>query len=167
MGFIADKPVTLAGKEYQVGEAVPDDVVDHPAGLGGARMEGLGLIRRVPDADPEKVTSELEQVRAELAAAHDRIEELDNELAEAREALETLTAPDETPAPEPGDDRVPVTKPVDPEAPAPAPEPPPQGGAGSELSAWRDYAAQVGVTVPEGATRGDIIDAIEAAGLPT
>ncbi|MFD6770599.1 hypothetical protein ACFWC6_30750 [Micromonospora chalcea] len=65
------------------------------------------------------------------------------------------------------------------QAPAGSPEvvpggspfsPPPKGGAGSGVQAWREYAYHFerdGVTVPEGATRDEIIAALDAAGVPT
>ena len=40
--------------------------------------------------------------------------------------------------------------------------PPPKAGPGSSRDAWADYAASVGVTVDDDATRDDIIAAIES-----
>jgi hypothetical protein len=45
-------------------------------------------------------------------------------------------------------------------------EVPPQGGAGSGRDVWAQYAAAKGVSVPEGATRDEIIDACKKAGVP-
>lgn len=42
-------------------------------------------------------------------------------------------------------------------------EPPPKGGPGSGHEAWAKYAEQLGVDIPEGANRDDIIAAVEAA----
>lgn len=47
------------------------------------------------------------------------------------------------------------------------PTPPAQGGPGSGAEAWRNYAAKVGVDVPQDASRDDVITALEAAGKPT
>jgi hypothetical protein len=44
---------------------------------------------------------------------------------------------------------------------------PPKGGAGSGRDAWAQYAAQHDVQVEEDATRDDIVEALEAAGIPT
>lgn len=41
--------------------------------------------------------------------------------------------------------------------------PPPKAGPGSTAAAWRAYAAQQDVDVPEDATKAQIIDAVEAA----
>jgi hypothetical protein len=48
-------------------------------------------------------------------------------------------------------------------APAPAQDDgaPPKAGAGSSRQAWADYAATLGVAVPDEWTRDDIIDAVE------
>lgn len=43
---------------------------------------------------------------------------------------------------------------------------PPKDGPGSGKARWADYAAAVGVEVPDGAARDVIIEAIEKAGLP-
>jgi hypothetical protein len=43
---------------------------------------------------------------------------------------------------------------------------PPKGGAGSGKDAWLVYA-EGKVEVPEGATRDEIVAALEAAGIPT
>lgn len=47
------------------------------------------------------------------------------------------------------------------------PTPPAQGGPGSGAEAWRNYAAKVGVDVPQDASRDDVITALGAAGKPT
>jgi hypothetical protein len=47
---------------------------------------------------------------------------------------------------------------------APAGEPP-RGGAGSGRDAWAAYAAEKGVTVPDDASRDDIIAALVEAGV--
>lgn len=44
---------------------------------------------------------------------------------------------------------------------------PPKGGPGSGRDAWASYANDVDVDVPSGASRDDIIAALEAAGKPT
>lgn len=44
---------------------------------------------------------------------------------------------------------------------------PAKSGPKATVDAWLAYAGQHGVTVPEDATRKDIIAAIEAAGIPT
>jgi hypothetical protein len=49
--------------------------------------------------------------------------------------------------------------------PEPLPPPPPRAGRGASEPAWRTYAELVGVTVPDGAGRDDIIAACEAAGV--
>lgn len=49
----------------------------------------------------------------------------------------------------------------------PAGGPPPKSGSGSGRDAWAAYAEQQGVTVPEGATRDDIVAALDTAGKPT
>lgn len=41
-------------------------------------------------------------------------------------------------------------------------EAPPRAGRGSSRDAWVEYAATLGVTVPEGASRDDIIAAVDA-----
>lgn len=40
---------------------------------------------------------------------------------------------------------------------------PPRSGAGSGKAAWAEHAASLGLEVPEGATREDIIAAVDAA----
>lgn len=59
----------------------------------------------------------------------------------------------------------------DAQAPAPTPsqqqseaQEPPRGGAGSGESAWRAYAAHLGIDIPEDADRGDIIALVDAHG---
>lgn len=49
----------------------------------------------------------------------------------------------------------------------PTTTPPPRIGRGSSAAAWLAYAASHGVTVPEDATRTDIITACQQAGIPT
>ncbi len=44
---------------------------------------------------------------------------------------------------------------------------PPKGGPGSGVTAWRNYAETNGVKVFEDATREDVIELVEKAGLPT
>lgn len=50
---------------------------------------------------------------------------------------------------------------------------PPKGGPGSGAPAWRAYAleaataAGLNIDIPEDADRGDIIDALTTAGIPT
>lgn len=44
---------------------------------------------------------------------------------------------------------------------------PAKSGPGSGKQAWWQYAERNGVTVPEDPSRDDIIDACEAAGVPT
>lgn len=44
---------------------------------------------------------------------------------------------------------------------------PPMSGRGSGREAWAVYAAAHDVDVPEGATREDIVQALEGAGVPT
>ncbi|RCL91799.1 MAG: hypothetical protein DBW62_00655 [Microbacterium sp.] len=50
---------------------------------------------------------------------------------------------------------------------------PPKHGAGSSTDAWRDYAreatgrAGLNIEISDDASRGDIIDALAAAGIPT
>lgn len=39
---------------------------------------------------------------------------------------------------------------------------PPRGGAGSGETAWRAYAAHLGIEIPEDADRGDIIALVDA-----
>ena len=46
--------------------------------------------------------------------------------------------------------------------PDPTSEAPPRGGPGSDRDAWAAYAASLGVDVPDGATRDDIITAVDA-----
>ena len=43
--------------------------------------------------------------------------------------------------------------------------PPPKHGAGSSKQAWADYAERRGVSVPDGASRDEILGALEAAGI--
>lgn len=38
---------------------------------------------------------------------------------------------------------------------------PPESGAGSSRAAWADYATTVGVDVPDGASRDDIIELVD------
>lgn len=66
--------------------------------------------------------------------------------------------------------------PADASTPAPSSDaltPPPLNGAGSSATAWRDYALaatqarKLEIEIPEGSTRGDIIDALKSAGIPT
>lgn len=42
-------------------------------------------------------------------------------------------------------------------------ERPPRSGKGSSLEAWRQYATDHGVAVPDDASRDDIIEAVEAS----
>lgn len=44
---------------------------------------------------------------------------------------------------------------------------PARGGAGSGAGAWADYAKAKGFEVPDDASREDIIEALEAEGIPT
>lgn len=44
---------------------------------------------------------------------------------------------------------------------------PPRSGHGSGAHAWRTYAESLGMTVPDGAKRDDIVALLDAAGLPT
>lgn len=44
--------------------------------------------------------------------------------------------------------------------------PPPRAGAGSGRDAWVSYAESVGVTVPDGASRDEIVQAVQDAGSP-
>ena len=46
-------------------------------------------------------------------------------------------------------------------ASAPSVSEPPRTGRGSGLAAWSAYAASLGVEVPEGASRDDVIAAVE------
>lgn len=46
-------------------------------------------------------------------------------------------------------------------------DPPPRGGAGSGVGEWSSYAQSKGVAVPEGATRDEIIAALDAADVRT
>lgn len=46
-------------------------------------------------------------------------------------------------------------------------EVPPKAGAGSGAKVWKAYAETHGLTVPDGASREDIIEACEKAGVPT
>ena len=39
---------------------------------------------------------------------------------------------------------------------------PPRSGKGSGVNEWRKYAEQVGVSVPDGASRDDIVELIDA-----
>lgn len=50
---------------------------------------------------------------------------------------------------------------------APDDGPPPQSGRGGGRAAWAAYAAANDVEVADGATRDDIIAALNAAGVPT
>lgn len=73
----------------------------------------------------------------------------------------------------------PATAPASPQEPASASsetnvlEPPPKSGAGSAADAWRDYAlkaataAGLQIDIPSGATRADIIEALENAKIRT
>lgn len=45
--------------------------------------------------------------------------------------------------------------------------PPPKSGTGSGAKAWAEYAVAYGVSVPEKASREDIIELLQAAELPT
>lgn len=45
---------------------------------------------------------------------------------------------------------------------ADGPPEPPRAGRGSGASAWRSYAAAVGVDVPDGASRDEIVAAVDA-----
>lgn len=47
------------------------------------------------------------------------------------------------------------------------PKPPPKHGAGSSKEAWAAYAAEHQLVVPDGATREQIIQALDEAGVPT
>lgn len=44
--------------------------------------------------------------------------------------------------------------------------PPPKAGPGSGADSWSQYAAELGVQVPEGAKRDEIVQAISDAGKP-
>jgi hypothetical protein len=52
-----------------------------------------------------------------------------------------------------------------PASPAPAakdgPERPPEHGHGATAQAWRDYAGAVGIKIPDDASRGDVIAAVQ------
>lgn len=48
-------------------------------------------------------------------------------------------------------------------APSPPVGEPPRSGRGASAKAWRKYAESVGVVVPEGASREEIIAAVDAA----
>jgi hypothetical protein len=45
--------------------------------------------------------------------------------------------------------------------------PPPKAGRGSGLDAWKAYASVHEVEVPDGASKDDVIAALESAGVPT
>ena len=71
------------------------------------------------------------------------------------------------PAPEKPAGAAPEATPAAPAAPSgDAPQPPPLSGPGSSVDHWRSYAAAVGVEVPEGAKRAEVVDAVRDAGLP-
>ncbi|GIF14792.1 hypothetical protein [Actinoplanes teichomyceticus] len=57
-------------------------------------------------------------------------------------------------------------EPARPSAPAPGAVPA-RSGPGSGVEKWREYATSQGVDVPEGASRDDMIAALDAAGKPT
>jgi hypothetical protein len=50
---------------------------------------------------------------------------------------------------------------------SPSDTPPPKAGAGSSKEAWASYAAGKGVEVEDGASRDQILEALDAAGVPT
>lgn len=47
----------------------------------------------------------------------------------------------------------------------PLPEPPPRAGRGASAELWQTWAENAGLTIPDGATRNDIIAACEKAGI--
>ncbi|HWU21556.1 MAG TPA: hypothetical protein VN088_08525 [Nocardioides sp.] len=51
--------------------------------------------------------------------------------------------------------------------PVAGPDAPPRSGRGSGTEAWASYAASNGVAVEDGASRDDIIAALDEAGVPT
>lgn len=65
------------------------------------------------------------------------------------------------PAAEPAADDPPEVAEPDPDLP----DPPPRAGRGSSLAAWESWAATVNVAVPDGASRDDIINACQRAGV--
>ncbi|MCX5066910.1 hypothetical protein OOJ91_13745 [Micromonospora lupini] len=89
-----------------------------------------------------KVTPEREDPAAELARLEARIAEL------------RATPPQGSPAQDDGGD-------ADPDGP------PPKGGPGSGAPAWRAYAARRNVEVAEDASREDVWEALDKAGVPT
>lgn len=84
-------------------------------------------------------------------------------------------APTSTPTPAVVPTPTPVTTVVPEPTPPVVSEPtlPPKAGAGSSADAWRAYAVAetakrgLSVEIPEGASRGDIIEALEGAQIPT
>ncbi|GGO59113.1 hypothetical protein GCM10010910_01310 [Microbacterium nanhaiense] len=54
-----------------------------------------------------------------------------------------------------------------------APTVPPKAGPGSSAKAWREYGVRetsargMNIDIPEDASKADIIDALESAGIPT
>lgn len=74
-------------------------------------------------------------------------------------AVVAVTEP--RPAPNPAPAVVAITEPARPVVP----DPPPRMGRGASADAWRDWAHTAGVTLPDGASRADIITACQQAGV--
>jgi hypothetical protein len=111
----------------------------------------------------------------ELNVPDDTPDRLDAEQrAEAVKVLANVVAmPEPAPAPKPSPTAKSPAAPTPPghtagagEGPAarPAGAEPPRSGAGSGRDAWAAHAATRGVTVPEGATRDEIIALVDQAG---
>lgn len=110
---------------------------------------GPGYTNPVPDAVVENVGN----------ASIFELDEDSDDAAKEEDSSDEEPADTEPPAPEPSaedDQREPAAD----ETPEP-----PRSGAGSGLAVWRAYADSRGVTYPDDADRGAVIDACRNAGV--
>jgi hypothetical protein len=164
----------------------PGEVVDLPEEEAAKWADGERARRR-PDLDgppretthrPDPVAPQPSQPQRETTDGRPRVERADltrpNDPDDVE--LDDDSDADETPvdsAPADVTESADVTQPEDPggevtTAPAPAAVPvPPKSGHGSGAHAWRVYAESLGVTVPDGAKRDDIVELLDGAQLPT
>lgn len=97
-----------------------------------------------------------------------RLPQIDNVEGPARisEPAPPVPPPNAVPVSEPAPDGPPDEDDEAVTEPAPdLPDPPPRAGRGSSQAAWQLWAGLAKVTVTDGATRDDIIDACVAAGV--
>lgn len=146
----------LTGAEEEVDESLEDD--DEPEDDEPEVDEGTPRQAREQSEDGESTGAE-EEVDESLESDEDQSDDEDSDEVDsgtpvqAREqAGEELTGAEQEAAED---------------SDSGSDEPPPRGGAGSGSDAWTAYAGRKGVSIPEDASRDEIIAAVEKAGHRT